>query len=264
MNVVIIEDENLTGKRLESMLQKYDPGIMVLARIPSVAEAVAWFDEHNKKARPFPPIDLVFMDIHLEDDLGFRIFEKTHLTTPVIFTTAYDEYMIQAFKVNSIDYLLKPINYDELVAAIEKFKALKKQFGQAQSVTPDLETLLNLIGKSGQTDYKERFMITIGPKIRSIETSEIAYFYLEEKMVFLVTKEGLTLPVDYSLDKLTQLLNPRQFFRISRQFLVSLPAIQTIHAFSAGKLKLDLMPKSRQEVFVSGDRMTEFKEWLGK
>ncbi len=264
MNVVIIEDENLTGKRLESMLHKYDPGIRVLARIPSVAEAVAWFDEHNQKARPSPPIDLVFMDIHLEDDLGFRIFEKTHLTTPVIFTTAYDEYMIQAFKVNSIDYLLKPINYDELVAAIEKFKALKKQFGQAESVAPDLETLLNLISKSGQTDYKERFMITIGPKIRSIETSEIAYFYLEEKMVFLVTKEGLTLPVDYSLDKLTQLLNPRQFFRISRQFLVSLPAIQTIHAFSAGKLKLDLMPKSRQEVFVSGDRMTEFKEWLGK
>ncbi|MBD2755583.1 LytR/AlgR family response regulator transcription factor [Spirosoma validum] len=263
MNVVIIEDENLTGKRLESMLNKYDPAINVLARIPSVAEAVAWFSEYDR-TMPSSPIDLVFMDIHLEDDLGFRIFEQAQLTTPVIFTTAYDEYMIQAFKVNSIDYLLKPINYDELVAAIEKFKALKKQFGQTPPAAPDLETLLNLIGRSKQTDYKERFMITVGTKIRSIETGEIAYFYLEEKVVFLVTKDGLTLPVDYSLDKLTQLLNPRQFFRISRQFLVSLPAIQTIHAFSAGKLKLDLVPKSRQEVFVSGDRMTEFKEWLGK
>ncbi|GAB3016702.1 LytR/AlgR family response regulator transcription factor [Spirosoma pulveris] len=259
MNVTIIEDENLTAKRLESLLHKYDPTIKVLARIPSVAEAVAWFDESPA------PVDLVFMDIHLEDDLGFRIFEQTQLTTPVIFTTAYDEYMIQAFKVNSIDYLLKPINYDELVAAIEKYKSLKKQFGQTASTSAqDIETLLNLIGKSKQTDYKERFMITVGTKIRSIETGDIAYFYLEEKVVFLVTKDGLTLPVDYSLDKLTQILNPRQFFRISRQFLVSLPAIQTIHTFSAGKLKLDLIPKSRQEVFVSGDRMTEFKEWLGK
>ncbi|GAB2576014.1 LytR/AlgR family response regulator transcription factor [Spirosoma areae] len=258
MNVVIIEDENLTAKRLESLLHKYDPDITVLARIPSVAEAVAWLGQ------PHPALDLVFMDIHLEDDLGFRIFELTQLTTPVIFTTAYDEYMIQAFKVNSIDYLLKPINYNELVAAIEKFKALKNQFGQAIPTTSDLETLLNLLGKSKQTDFKERFMITVGTKIRSIETSDIAYFYLEEKVVFLVTKEGLTLPVDYSLDKLTQLLNPRQFFRVSRQFLVALPAIQTIHAFSAGKLKLDMSPKSRHEVFVSGDRMTEFKEWLGK
>lgn len=260
MNVVIIEDENLTAKRLEGMLHKYDPSLKVLARIPSVAEAVAWF-EH-----PVQPVELVFMDIHLEDDLGFRIFEQAQLTTPVIFTTAYDEYMIQAFKVNSIDYLLKPINYDELVAAIEKFKSLKKQFGQANPTQPsyDLETLLNLIGKPKPADYKERFMITVGTKIRSIDTADVAYFYLEEKIVFLVTKDGLNLPVDYSLDKLTQLLNPRQFFRISRQFLISLPAIQTIHTFSAGKLKLDLTPKTRQEVFVSGDRMTEFKEWLGK
>ena len=263
MNVVIVEDENLTGKRLESLLHKYDPAITVLTHIPSVAEAVAWF------GNPAAPVDLVFMDIHLEDDLGFRIFEQVSLTTPVIFTTAYDEYMIQAFKVNSIDYLLKPINYDELVAAIEKFKSLKKQFAQTgtsenTSLSPNLETLLSLIGQSKPNDYKSRFMITVGTKIRSIETTDIAYFYLEEKVVFLVTKEGLNLPVDYSLEKLTQLLDPRQFFRISRQFLVSLPAIQTIHTFSAGKLKLDLLPKSRQDVFVSGDRMTEFKEWLGK
>ncbi|QJW90777.1 response regulator transcription factor [Spirosoma taeanense] len=256
MNVVIIEDENLTAKRLEGLLHKYDPAIHVLTRIPSVADAVAWLDA------PHPSLDLVFMDIHLEDDLGFRIFEQASLTTPVIFTTAYDEYMIQAFKVNSIDYLLKPINYNELVAAIEKFKSFKQQFGQTSA--PDLETLLSLLGKSNQTDFKDRFMITVGNKIRSIETTDIAYFYLEEKVVFLVTKEGLNLPVDYSLDKLTQLLNPRQFFRISRQFLVSLPAIQTIHTFSAGKLKLDLQPKSRHEVFVSGDRISEFKEWLGK
>ncbi len=284
MNVLIIEDENLTAKRLEGLLHRYDPAINVLARIPSVADAVAWFTQPD-----CPSVDLIFMDIHLEDDIGFRIFEQAQLTTPVIFTTAYDEYMIQAFKVNSIDYLLKPINYDELVAAIDKFKALRKQFSQlpaagaapAESdamrsgrtapdkpgfagLNPDLETLLSLLGQSKQTDYKDRFMITVGAKIRSVATAEVAYFYLEEKIVFLVTKDGLNLPVDYSLDKLTQLLNPRLFFRISRQFLVSLAAIQTIHTYSAGKLKLDLTPKSRQDVFVSGDRMSEFKEWLGK
>ncbi|GAB3758768.1 LytR/AlgR family response regulator transcription factor [Spirosoma pomorum] len=257
MNVLIIEDENLTAKRLEGLLHKYDANINVLARIPSVAEAVAWFNTSSH-----PVVDLVFMDIHLEDDLGFSIFEQTNMKTPVIFTTAYDEYMIQAFKVNSIDYLLKPINYGDLVAAIEKYKSLKQQFGQASN--PDLETLLQLINKPKSSEYKDRFMITVGTKIRSINTNDIAYFYLQDKVVFLVTNEGMHLPVDYSLDKLTQLLNPRQFFRISRQFLVSLPAIQTIHTFSAGKLKLDMQPKSRQDVFVSGDRITEFKEWLGK
>ncbi|GAB3569046.1 LytTR family DNA-binding domain-containing protein [Spirosoma luteolum] len=265
MNVLIIEDENLTARRLETMLHKYDASIQVLARIPSVAEAVSWL------SAPHEPVDLVFMDIHLEDDLGFRIFEQAQLTTPVIFTTAYDEYMIQAFKVNSIDYLLKPINYDELSAAINKFRALKKQFEQMGTIgvpasppAPDLDTLLSLLGQSRTTEYKDRFMISVGTKIRSIETKDIAYFFLEERVVFLTTKEGHNLPVDYSLDKLTQLLNPKQFFRISRQFLVSLPAIQTIHAFSAGKLKLDLQPRPRHDVFVSGDRMTEFKEWLGK
>lgn len=266
MNVLIVEDENLTARRLEGMLIKYDPRIRVLAKLPSVADTVAWLSQPN-----CPALDLVFMDIHLEDDIGFRIFEQTRLQTPVIFTTAYDEYMVQAFKVNSIDYLLKPINYNELVAAIEKFNALKEQFGvgSAPAQNPDLNALLQLLGPARQTDYKDRFMITVGTKIRSIDTADIAYFYLEERIVFLVTQDNVTLPVDYSLDKLTQLLDPRRFFRISRQFLVSLPAIQTIHQFSAGKLKLDLLPRPRPQrgtadVFVSGDRMTDFKEWLGK
>jgi DNA-binding LytR/AlgR family response regulator len=252
MNVVIIEDENLTAKRLEGMIQKYDPSIQILSRLPSVKKAVQWLESH-------PAPDLLFMDIHLEDDLAFRIFEQVPVTIPVIFTTAYDEYMIQAFKVNSIDYLLKPINYDDLVAAIEKYKGLQKHFAK-----PNIDTLLSLLSKPKESEYKDRFMITVGNKIRSIETAEIAYFFLEEKIVFLTTKDGLKLPVDYSLDKLIQLLNPKQFFRVNRQYLVSLPAISTIHTYSAGKLKLELAPKSRHEVFISGDRISEFKEWLGK
>ncbi len=251
MKTIIIEDENLTAKRLEGLLQKYDPTIQVLAILPSVEEVVDWLD-----ANPEP--DLVFMDIHLEDDLAFRIFERTGLRAPVIFTTAYDEYMIQAFKVNSIDYLLKPINYEELVQALEKFKSLKKQFTQN-----NLDALLQIIGQK-EPQYKSRFMITVGTKIRSIETKEISYFYSEEKMTFLVTKEAQQLPIDFSLDKLNSLLDPKEFFRISRQFLVSFQSVQAAHVYFKGKLKLDMQPKSKLEVLVSSDRVTDFKEWLGR
>lgn len=167
--------------------------------------------------------------------------------------------MIKAFKVNSIDYLLKPVDYDELVAALEKFKTIRQQPG-----LPDLNSLLALIQKPREPDFKERFMVSIGTKIRSVEVADIAYFFSEEKATFLVTKEGPSLPVDYSLDQVVGMLNPTQFFRVNRQFLVARSAIQTIHAYSAGKLKLDLLPSSRHEVFVSLSRITEFKDWLGR
>ena len=252
MRVLLIEDENLTARRLEGQLLKYDPSIEVLAKLPSVAKAVEWLRTH-------PAPDLLFLDIHLEDDLGFRIFEQMQVRTPIIFTTAYDEYMIQAFKVNSIDYLLKPINYDDLVAAIEKYKALRQHFA-----APDLSMLLQLVNKPAEPAYRDRFMVTVGTKLRSVEVSDIAYFFLEEKVTFLTTQQGSMLPLEYSLDKLTQLLNPRQFFRVSRQYLVSLGSIDSIHAYSVGKLRVELRPTPRHEVFVSGDRVTDFKDWLGK
>lgn len=251
MNTIIIEDESLTARRLEEMLKKCNSGIRVLATLPSVAESVEWLRKNDTP-------DLVFMDIHLEDDLCFKIFELAPLTSPVIFTTAYDEYMIKAFKVNSIDYLLKPVNLVELMAALDKYKALKEQFSK-----PDFNTLLQYIGQRAP-EYKTRFMITVGNKIRSIETADIAFFYSDEKITFMVTRDGQHLPVDFSLDKLTTLLDPRQFFRTSRQYLVGFPAIQTVLTHFKGKLKLELAPKARHEVFVSGDRMTDFKDWLGR
>ncbi len=264
MNIVIIEDEKLTAQRLEKLIQTYDSTISVLARIPSVAGAVEWF-----RSNPLPAPDLVFMDIHLEDDLGFRIIEQVNLTTPIIFTTAYDEYTLQAFKANSIDYLLKPIDYDELVTAIEKFKAMGRVFSGNSPAMPDLTAVLKLLGQTqpagvNAIPYKDRFMVTIGPKIRSIETADIAYFFFEDKATWLTTKEGLRVSIEYSLDKLTSLLDPARFFRVNRSFLVSLDSIKTIHAFSGGKLKLDLQPAPREEVFVSGDRVTPFKDWLGR
>lgn len=251
MKTLIIEDENLTAKRLKGLINKYDPTIEVLDILPSVEESVNWF-----KTNEAP--DLIFMDIHLEDDLVFKIFEEMELYSPVIFTTAYDEYMIQAFKVNSIDYLLKPINYDELVQALEKFTSFKKQFTQT-----NLETLLQLIGNK-EINYKTRFMISVGTRLKSIEVKDIAYFYSEEKLSFLVTKEGQNLPIDFSLDKLSGHLNPRDFFRINRQFLVGFNAIDIAQTHFKGKIKLELKPKTKIEVFVSGDRMTDFKDWLGR
>ncbi len=172
MNIVIIEDEARTARQLERMLNKYDPALHVVAQLPSVGEAVAWFNQpgNGQPARA----DLVFMDIHLEDGLAFSIFEQVALTLPIIFTTAYEEYMIQAFKVNSIDYLLKPVDYDELVAALIKFKTLRPQ-----PTLPDLSTLLALLQKPQEPAYKERFMVSLGTKIRSVEVGDVAYLFSE-------------------------------------------------------------------------------------
>ena len=257
MNVVILEDEAATARQLERMLKKYDPALHVVAQLPSVSEAVAWFSQSGTGQPPLP--DLAFMDIHLEDGLVFSVFEQVKLTLPIIFTTAYEEYMIKAFKVNSIDYLLKPVDYDELAAALDKFKRIRQQ-----PDLPDLNALLALVQKPPEPAYKERFMVSLGTKIRSVEVEDVAYFFSEEKATFLVTKEGPSLPVEYSLDQVAGMLNPDRFFRVNRQFLVARPAIQTIHAYSAGKLKLDLIPVSRHEVFVSLSRITEFKDWLGR
>lgn len=252
MNVVVIEDERLTAQRLISLVKKYDASINVLAQIPSVAEAISWFQTHDVTS-----VDLIFMDIHLEDGDSFQIVSKLDLKIPIIFTTAFDGYMIKAFKVNSIDYLLKPINSEELAAALDKFKSLR-------SPHIDIRKLIEHLDQQNTPQFKDRFMITVGTRIRSIKTETIAYFYLEEKTVLLVTNDGTTLPVDYSLDKLMQVIDPKHFFRISRQFIVSLNSIQMVHTLSVGKLKLDLLPRPKQEVAVSGDRVSDFKEWLGK
>jgi DNA-binding LytR/AlgR family response regulator len=251
MDVVVIEDEPLTAQRLISLVKKYDPSINVLAQIASVNEAISWFESHTGS------VDLIFMDIHLEDGDSFQIVSRLNLKTPIIFTTAFDDYMISAFKVNSVDYLLKPVSYEELAAALNKFKSLR-------STQVDIKTLMNQLSQQNNRQFKDRFMVTVGTKIRPVKTESIAYFYVEEKTVLLVTTDGVILPVDYTLDKLTQVVDPKLFFRISRQFIVSLNSIQMVHTISAGKLKLDLIPKAKHEIIVSGDRASDFKEWLGK
>lgn len=253
MNVLIFEDELLTAQRLEKLLINYDKDIKVINKISSVSNGIKWLrDTSNEKP------DLIFMDIHLEDDVAFKIIDQTQILTPIIFTTAYDEYMLQAFKANSVDYLLKPIDEDDLANAIRKFKEVH----QFSNKLPKLDRLLGLISNS--QSFKDRFMVTLGTRIKSIEVKDIAYFHFEEKTSLLVTHDNQNMVLDYSLDKLLTLLDPKLFFRINRSAIISLRCIQNIHTISSGKLKLDLFPKSRKEFFVSGDRITSFKEWLGK
>ena len=254
MKVVIVEDEHLSAQRLQGMLKKYDPSIEVLAELPSVAASIEWF-----KNNPDP--DLVLMDIHLEDGQSFSIFDTINLQVPVIFTTAFDEYTIKAFKVNSVDYLMKPLNYEELVAAIEKFKRIHGEAGEEKTL--GLEHLLHSMQKK-EPEYKSRFLVSIGSRLKTIETEDIQYFFSADKITFLVTKENQRFPIDYSLDKMAGMLDPKQFYRINRQMTVKLEAIRNIHVFSKGKIKLDLDPPTKEDVFVSMDKVVEFKEWLGK
>lgn len=246
MNVLIVEDEELSAERLQNLIRNIDPAIHVLGIIPSVFETITYL---QNKANTQP--DLIFLDIHLEDDNGFKIIENQELMIPVIFTTAFDDYLLRAFRVNSIDYLLKPINPLELQASLNKFRKIRTNgVQQHEEAMPE--------------KYKDRFLVTAGARIFTFKTAEIAYFTIEERATFLRLFDGRHFAVEYSLEKLSQMLDPAGFFRINRTMLLSLHAIREMHAMSAGKLKIDLNPPAAQEIFVSSERMTEFKSWLGK
>jgi DNA-binding LytR/AlgR family response regulator len=250
MNIVIIEDEQLAARRLENMIRAFDPSIMIMSKLESVGESVEWFRSHTHP-------DLIFLDIHLEDDLSFVIFEKVEVNSPIIFTTAYDEYAIRAFKLKSIDYLLKPIIQEELNNAIKKYKDLVTPVQQAV----DLSSLYNLITRQNPV-FKERFSITIGQKIKTFTIPEIAYFYSTDGITFMVLKNKSEYPVDDSLEILSQQLNPKDFFRINRKYLVKIESIANVHIYPKSHLKLELAPMPKDEVFVSIDKVTAFKNWL--
>jgi len=252
MKVVIIEDEAFAALRLKKMIQDFNPDIQILAELESVAESVKWF-----KSNPEP--DLIFLDIHLEDDLSFAIFDQVNISSAVIFTTAFDEYAIKAFKLKSIDYLLKPIVHEELAAALKKYE----QFSGLHRNSVDLQTLYNLI-TSSEKKYRERFSISVGTKIKMVEVTDIAYCFVLDKGVYMRTKQGQTFNIDFTLDKLEEMLNPATFFRINRKYLVNISSIANMVTWSRSRVKLELNPKADEEfdTVVSVDRSTAFKNWL--
>ncbi|MCR9015708.1 LytR/AlgR family response regulator transcription factor [Aquiflexum gelatinilyticum] len=254
MKVVIVEDERLAVDRLKGFLEKYDAQMEVLADLPSVKKAVDWFSSNLVP-------DLILLDIHLEDGQSFGIFDQISLDCPVIFITAFDEYLIKAFKLNSVDYLLKPVNFQELGQALDKFKKYHtpiKSFSLA-----DFQQILNPLVEQ-KLNYKERFLVSSGSKIQTVPVDQVAYFYSEEKITFLVNRQGQRFPLDLSLDKLQEVMNPSIFFRINRKFIASLESISQINKYSPTRLKLGLLPDPKQEVFVSIERYSQFKDWLDR
>lgn len=251
MKALIVEDEAPAARRLQQLIKENVPFLEVLAIADGINMAVKWLNSN-------PPPDLIFMDIQLADGLSFEIFSKTNISSPVIFTTAYDEYALKAFKVNSIDYLLKPIEKEDLVRSIDKLKRLKKQL--LTSETFPIEALLETLKLN--KNYKSRFLVKIGEKLVSVSIDSIAYFISEDKLTFLVTTENKRYPLDYSLDDLDNMLDPKFFFRLNRQCLAKINSIQSIHNYFNGKLKLFLIPPTPKEMIVSREKSAPFKQWL--
>lgn len=249
MNVLIIEDESFAADKLERMLKEVDPSITILAKLGSIKESAKWLIQNTA--------DLIFLDIQLSDGISFSIFEQVTINTPVIFTTAYDEYAVKAFQLNSIAYLLKPIRKTDLAESLQKYRSLKSAF------SIDFDLLLASIQGKGP-DYKKRFLIQIGEKIRKVEITEIAYFYVMEKSAYIRTFEGNSYSVEYTLDKLENLINPEKFFRINRKYIVNIDSITNMIAYSRSRIKLELKPKAEDEseTIVSIDRAVDFKKWM--
>ena len=232
------------------MIRAIDPKVEIMDVLESVRSSVIWL-QANKA-------DLIFVDIHLSDGISFKIFEEIEISTPIVFTTAYDQYALKAFKINCIDYLLKPIDKAELERALNKYKEF---YDKESPILPDFKQLLAAF--SGKTEYQKRLMVYAGQKIKSIKTEEIAYFCVTEKNVLLTTSEGHTYGVEHTLDTLEGMLDPELFFRVNRQFIVNFESIQNMFPMSKSRLKVELKPHTEEEVIVSLQRMVEFRKWIG-
>ena len=249
MKVVIIEDEKPAARRLSRMLNELD--IEPITMLHSVEESVNWFSNNEHP-------DLLFLDIQLSDGLSFEIFEEVEVKSAIIFTTAYDEYALKAFKLNSIDYLLKPIDSDELENAVEKFKQLQTNDSQHNF---DLEQLKLLVAPS-QKNYKKRFTVKIGQHLKMISVDAIECFFSENKATHIHTIDNRSYLIESTLDQLEDKLQPETFFRVSRKFVVNVNAIKDIIAYSNSRLKLQLQTYNETEIIVSRERVKDFKNWL--
>ena len=252
MKIVIIEDEHLTAERIATLLRQIDPQIEVLGIIDSVKRSVELFKTDVKP-------DLVFMDIQLADGLSFDIFKEVKIEVPVIFITAFQEYAIKAFKVNSVDYLLKPVSEENLRAALGKYKRYYNRELTIPSIGGDLlQNIRDMISKP----YKSRFMVRVGDHIRTVDVGSILYFYSLQKGTYLHTSDKHNYVVDYTLSKLEELLDPLLFHRINRRYLITHEAIVDTITLSSSKLKVTLTHSDDDEIYISRERVASFKEWL--
>jgi two-component system response regulator LytT len=253
MNILIVEDEDLAVKKLLKTITQVDPDITVAGITDSISDTVAWL-----QTQPMP--DLILMDIELADGQSFAIFDLIKVTSPVIFTTSYDEYALKAFKVNSIDYLLKPIQPEDLEAALKKLKTLRS--GDATSALQSL--VKDLHQQLAPKEYRKRFLVKNGQKLVSVETKNIAYFYSDGRLNFFKTQDNKKYIVDYTMEELEDMLQPAEYFRISRSFIISIASVKKIEDYFGNRLVLQLLPAPDKEVLVSREKVSPFKKWLGK
>lgn len=252
MKVIIVEDEVPAAEKLERYLIKYDASIEVVAKFDSVSSTVTWLLAYQDM------LDLIFMDIQLIDGLTFQIFQQVQIRKPVIFTTAFNEFALDAFKVNSIDYLLKPITFADLSASMKKLEALRQEFVKGDQTQRVQEALTSLKQKT----YKSRFMVKLGEHIRSITTDQISLLYADGRDVFMVTNQGRKFIIDYTLESLENMLDPKDFFRINRTFIVNINAIKDVLVYSNSRLKITITQDFNKEIIVSREKVNEFKSWF--
>jgi len=250
MKILIIEDENLAAKRLIKLVTEQLPDAEIFGNLDTITASVEWLKNNTEP-------DLIFLDIQLADGISFEIFEKVAVKSPIIFCTAYDQYAIKAFKLNSIDYLLKPIDPQDLVQALNKFKAGLK--------TPEitLEQIKTLLLPNQKT-YKTRFLVKSGDRIQTVDIQEIRYFFSEDKLTLLQTKEGKKFVIDYILDEIEDLVDPQFFFRLNRKYISAIHAIKSIHTYSNTRLKILLENSDDNDILVSREKVAPFKAWLGQ
>ncbi|HNB09586.1 MAG TPA: LytTR family DNA-binding domain-containing protein [bacterium] len=250
MNVLIIEDEKPAGERLVAMVHDYDPAIRIVATLHSVKEARGWFAKHNAP-------DVILADIQLNDGLSLEIFKDTAIHAPIIFTTAFDEYLIKAFEFNSIDYLLKPIQKPKLFHALDKYVRLRQHF------TGSLSDLLAQMSRSSEPSL-QRIVVQKGTDFIAVPINDVAYFFTEHKMVFLVDARGKKFIVDKPLADLEAALDKQTFFRLNRKYIARISAIVRFKPYEKGKIKIELQPGTSEDIIVSQENAADFKNWMGK
>ncbi|MFC2128323.1 LytR/AlgR family response regulator transcription factor [Bacteroidota bacterium] len=250
MQVVIIEDEKPAAEKLEKLIKRYDEKIEIVARLDSIKNAINWFTE------PGNNVDLIFMDIQLRDGLSFEIFKRINITKPIIFTTAFDEYALQAFQVSSVDYLLKPVSYSALEESMKKLESLSKNLPEY-----DLDKLSKAL--SGlKIEYKQRFMVKMGDHIRSVTVDKVLLFFADGRNVLLVNDQNRKSFLDYKLEELEDLLDPAIFFRVNRSYIININYISDVLVYSGRRLKVRLEPKFESEIIVSREKVLAFKDWF--
>ncbi|GAB3013477.1 LytR/AlgR family response regulator transcription factor [Spirosoma pulveris] len=260
MNALIVEDEELAVRKLRKLLTEVAPDLLVAGVTASIDDTVDWLENLRSTGKPEP--DLIFLDIELADGQSFEIFERTTVRSTVIFTTSYDEYALQAFKVNSIDYLLKPVQREDLQRSLRKYEDLRSRSVETPSV--NIEKLLQQLQSQVSRDFRQRFLVRQGQRMLSVEVGEIAYFYTEDRYSFFAMHTGQKFLVDYTLDELSDALDPARFFRINRGVIVTHQAVEQIQPYFGNRLALQLKPIFDKEALVSREKVSDFKLWMGK